>query len=695
MKKIFFFLLLINIMAFSVCFGNNPKLLLSTNEIEWLNEHKNNIRFAPDPNWMPVDYVDSEGVHQGIVAEMVKIIENKLDISFNLVYFNAWADGLHGMRTNEVDFMGSVQRTEERERYLNFTDPYIIMPIVILVRKNYSDKISSEQINKMQLAGVREYAYVEYINNTYPEAEIIEYDDNLTALLQTSIGNADGVIIDLMSASALIEKYNITNLMVGKTLEYSLQLRFATRKDMPILTSILDKVLGSIDESEKEQIIRKWVNIQTLDPDNFFEKYYKHFTYIGIFFLTVLVITLYINYSLKKKISEKTKNLQKEINEKNVAIKLAKQSDELKSAFLNNLSHEIRTPMNAIVGFSTLLRKKKLDDQQIEQFTLIIDDSAQQLLNIVDDVLDMAHIESKQVLIKKEVFDLQELMRSLYDRFLDEAYKKNIDLKLIVHEPEIIHLYSDKFKLRQVITNLLVNAFKFTFKGEIVFGYAVEEKNIRFFVKDTGIGIPKDLHEKIFERFYKIERKDFAFLVGSGLGLSISKGYVELLGGDIWLESSVEEGTELCFTIPYEITRAKPDRIQKYDELGESQEYDFSNTTILVAEDDKYNQIYLEKILSDTNARVIMAMNGKEAINYVNENPEIKIALLDIKMPVMDGLEAAKEIRRKYKSVILIAQTAYSQDQEKELAIQAGFDVFLSKPIDRFKLLNMIKSYIK
>lgn len=696
MRQILFIILLININTFSVCFGNEPELLLAPHEIEWLNENKNNIRFAPDPNWMPVDYVDSEGIHQGIVAEMVKIIENKLDISFNLVYFDAWADGLHGMQNNEVDFMGSVQRTGERERYLNFTDPFITMPIVILVRKNYSEDISPEQINNMLLAGVREYAYVEYVINTYPETEIIEYDDNLTALLQTSIGNTDGVIIDLMSASALIEKYNITNLMVGTTLEYSLELRFATRKDIPVFASILDKALDSIDESEKKQIISKWVNIQTLEPDNFFVKYYKHFIYIGILFLTVLVITIYINYSLKKKISEKTKALQKEINEKNVALKQARQSDELKSAFLNNLSHEIRTPMNAIVGFSSLLISKGLDEKQIEQYTSIIDDSAQQLLNIVDDVLDMALIESKQVSINKEVFDLQQLMRSLYDRFINEANKKAIDLKLNVHEPKIIHLYSDKTKIRQIITNLLVNAFKFTIRGEIAFGYFVEENIIRFFVKDTGVGIPNDLHEKIFYRFFKIENLNTTFLVGSGLGLPISKGYVELLGGKIWVESSGNKGTELCFTIPLseEIKVAKSDRIQKHDKLKVSLKYDFSNITILVAEDDKYNQIYLEEILSETNARVIIAMNGTEAIDYINENPDIKIALLDIKMPGMDGLDAAREIKRTHKSIVLIAQTAYSQDHEEKLAIQSGFDEFISKPIDRLKLLKLIESYI-
>lgn len=374
----------------------------------------------------------------------------------------------------------------------------------------------------------------------------------------------------------------------------------------------------------------------------------------------------------------------------------AEENNRLKSAFLNNLSHEIRTPMNAIVGFASLLRNREIESEQIEQYTSIIDDSAYQLLSIVDDILEMALIESKQVLVNKKVFNLDKLMGSLYDRFKNEASNRNIDFKLNVPVARNIHLYSDQTKLRQIIVNLLVNAFKFTIKGEIDFGCEIEGENIRFFVKDTGIGISNDLNEKIFDRFFKVEDQHNAFIAGCGLGLSISKGYVELLGGNIWVESSGRGWTEFCFTIPLsdEITVAKSDRIQKQDKLQTPHAFDFSNTTILIAEDEKYTQIYLEEILSETNARIILAINGKEAVDYINENPDIKIALLDIKMPGMDGLEAASRIKRKNKNVVLIAQTAYSQDQDREIAIKAGFDEFISKPIDRYELLKLIKSYI-
>ena len=682
--------------SFALCFSNNSDLSLTIDEIRWLNENRENISFTPDPNWMPVDFVDSKGVHKGIVAELVKIIEKKLDLSFNLLYFNAWADGLHGMRNSEVDFMGSVQRTGERESFLNFTDPYIIIPTVILVRKNYSDEINSKQINKMLLAGVRDYAHVEYVNKTYPEAEIIEYDDNLIALMQASLGNTDGVIIDLMSASALIEKYNITNLNIGTTLEYSLELRFASRKDLPELNSILQKTLADIDESQKQEIIRNWVNIQILGSGSFLSRNFKYFIIAGILLLVITILILLISLSLKKQVYARTLELNNEVEQKNLALERAAESDKLKTAFLNNLSHEIRTPMNGIVGFSTLLRNKKITGEQIDQYTRIIDASAYQLLNIVDDILEMAHIESNQVSIHKQQFDLQSFLNSIYNQYKYQVKEKNLEFILSIPESPIFSLYTDKTKLGVIISKLIDNSLKFTPKGKIEFGYEVSGEFLKFFVEDTGIGVTNEMHERLFDRFYKIESMDSQFFGGSGLGLPISKGFTELLGGKIWFESNAEMGSVFFFTIPISEYTQIPGNDKRITQ-GEKQhpaKYDFSNLTILIAEDDEYNQFYLQEIFTRTNARIIMAANGQEAIDSIKSNPDIRIAVLDIKMPVMDGLKAARIIKGKYASLPLIAQTAYTQQHEKDAIFEAGFNDYISKPIDKKELFRLIKTHI-
>ncbi|MGF1586794.1 MAG: ATP-binding protein [Bacteroidales bacterium] len=550
MKQLSITVLAIIIQVFSHSYGNTLDSLLTADEIEWLKKNSHNIRFAPDPEWMPVDYVDSEGVHRGIVSDLLVIIEKKLDLSFNKLYYNPWSEALKAIENGKVDFLGSVQMTGKREEFLNFTDPYISIPLVILVGNNHDETLKANQINKMRLAAVRDYAYLDFVKSNYPEVEIIEYDDHLTTLIQTSLGNTDGAIIDLMAASVLVEKYNITNLNVGTKLDYTWELRFAISKNLPELSSILQKTLADITETQKHEIIGKWVHLDILVSETKYPEIYKYLSYAVIILLFITIVIILINYSLKKKVEERTKELQCEIKEKEIALDRAKESDKLKTAFLNNLSHEIRTPMNGILGFSTLMRGKDLSEDQIERYTTIIDCSANQLLNIVDDILEMAHIDSGQTKVKKGSSDLHSILNSLYDQFKNETDKKGIEFKLSTPADAIMHLNTDKTKLNQIISNLLVNAIKFTEFGRIQFGYESSGEFLKFFVKDTGIGVPEDMKERVFDRFFKVDNSDNQLYSGNGLGLSISKGLVELLGGRIWFESNSDRESVFYFTIP-------------------------------------------------------------------------------------------------------------------------------------------------
>jgi two-component system, NarL family, sensor histidine kinase EvgS len=551
LKQLSITALVIIFQAFTLGYGNSLDSLLTSEEIEWLRENSHNIRFAPDPEWMPVDYVDSDGVHRGIVAELIGIIEKKLGLTFNKLYYSPWSEALKAVEDGKVDFLGSVQMTGRRAEFLNFTDPYITIPLVILVGNN-TDTLNTGRINKMRLAAVRDYAYLDFIKTTYPDVEIVEYDDHITSLIQTSLGNTDGVIIDLMAASALVEQYNITNLNIGARLDYIWELRFAINKNLPELSSILVKALAGITEAQKQEIIGKWVNIDILKSEIQHPEIYKYLSYVVIFLLFITIVILLINYSLKQKVLERTKELQCEIKEKESALEKAKESDRLKTAFLNNLSHEIRTPMNAILGFSTLLRVKQLSQDQIEKYTTIIDCSANQLLNIVDDILEMALIDSGQIMVKKESSDLHYMLESLYSQFKNEANKKSIEFKLSTPDAAVSHLNTDKTKLSQIISNLIANAIKFTEFGKIQFGYEHSGDFLKFFVKDTGIGIPEAMKERVFDRFFKVDTSDNQLYSGNGLGLSISKGYAELLGGKIWFESNSDKESVFYFTIPLE-----------------------------------------------------------------------------------------------------------------------------------------------
>ncbi|MBN2523837.1 MAG: response regulator [Bacteroidales bacterium] len=365
----------------------------------------------------------------------------------------------------------------------------------------------------------------------------------------------------------------------------------------------------------------------------------------------------------------------------------AERSDQLKEAFLQNMSHEIRTPLNAIVGFSALLNEKESVSQElIKHYTSIIKNSSNQLLSIVSDVLTMASIQTGQETIAFNPVDLNALFDELYNIYLPLVEEKNIDLiysKQVSDKKFIIT--TDGIKLRQILTNLLNNAIKFTQHGTIEFKYTVSNNNIDFLVKDTGIGIAREYHELIFERFRQVEHTIPISYGGTGLGLSISRSFAEMLKGSIKVESKPDHGSSFYLTIPYLAATISKNAKKKANTL-----LDHLCVTILIAEDEFYNYMLLESILTGRNIKIYHARNGLEATNICKKNPEIDIVIMDIKMPVMDGITAFKEIRKIRKQLPVIAQTAYALEKDKKELLDLGFTDYIAKPIQPEELLEKI-----
>ncbi|NHN25024.1 response regulator [Flavobacterium jejuense] len=375
--------------------------------------------------------------------------------------------------------------------------------------------------------------------------------------------------------------------------------------------------------------------------------------------------------------------------------KKAEESDKLKSAFLMNLSHEIRTPMNAIMGFSDLLLKKNLNDTEKDEYLKIIQISGRNLIDIIDDLVEMSKIDSDLIEPKYSSIDLNNMIHATFESIkVTVPSYKNIDFKLI--GPKRIskrNVITDVVKLSQVITNLLTNAIKFTDEGFIVLDYHLDLKNsiIHFSVKDSGKGIPDDLQEKIFSRFNKVDFISDRDNKGLGLGLAISKAYIEMLGGTISLKSELGVGSTFTFSIPFQFDNEANEvakEIFNETELGEEE-------IILVAEDDNINFLLIEKLLNLLNFKVIRAKNGQEAVAICKNNKEIDLILMDIKMPSVDGHEAFAKIREFNKNIPIIAQTSYSFPEEIDKINNTGFNDFISKPIDKEKLYFIIKKYIK
>lgn len=394
------------------------------------------------------------------------------------------------------------------------------------------------------------------------------------------------------------------------------------------------------------------------------------------------------NKRQKQELIETNKMLEQKNKELIIAKERALESDRLKTEFLQNMSHEIRTPMNAIIGFSNLL--SDADDNEWEKYVSIIQNSSKQLLHIIEDILEISRLVTKQAPVRKQKVCLNKLFLEHYFYFNIEAKKKNLQLHLKKElsdtESTVI---TDATKLNKILANLLENAIKYTNKGYIEYGFNLIDGNIKFYVKDTGIGIKKENRERIFERFSQEEKVLSRHTGGLGLGLAIVKESVELLGGTISLESEKGKGSLFTVTIPYQLVDS--DRLKDIVSGETNKSLEIKKFNILVAEDEEFNYVLIETILkkNPNDITVLHAINGAKAIDFCKTENDISLVFMDLKMPVMDGFEAAKEIKKLLPQLPVIALTAYVSPENREKALSAGCDDFFSKPVNE-KIINKI-----
>ena len=371
----------------------------------------------------------------------------------------------------------------------------------------------------------------------------------------------------------------------------------------------------------------------------------------------------------------------------------AEESDRLKSAFLANISHEIRTPMNGILGFAELLKAPHRSGEEQAEFIDIIQQSGHRMLDLINNLINVSRIEAGETILHIAETPVNELLRDLHAFFKPEMNKKGLLLNCVTPFPDSESIIeTDSGKLAQIITNLIQNALKFTSKGEIDFGYNLINSTLEFYVIDTGIGIPLEMKTRIFDRFHQVDNPLTRTQEGSGLGLSISKAYVEMLGGTIRVESEVHRGSEFYFTLPYNPTGSK--KILTPAPVIKTQVIEFPAVTILIAEDDAVSSLLLTKTLNSENITTLLAGNGEEAVAMVRQHPKINLVLMDIRMPLMNGYEATALIKKIRPDLPVIVQTAFTSKEEKQRAEKAGCDGFITKPINKNNLLELIKELL-
>ena len=382
------------------------------------------------------------------------------------------------------------------------------------------------------------------------------------------------------------------------------------------------------------------------------------------------------------------------VDELTVAKEKAEESDKLKSSFLANMSHEVRTPMNGIIGFSQFLKDPNLAHDNKIRYIKTIHESCWQLLSIVEDILEISKLETNQIQITNEEFDFVDVLQETFLKFKEQCEQKGLELKLNTNIPDSKRiLYTDKTKTSQILIKLVGNAIKFTHEGIIEFGAKYIDNNIEFYVRDTGIGISLNIREKIFERFRQAETNMARTYGGTGLGLAIAKGYIEILKGKIWVESVEGYGSTFYFILPVKKAKIISEESEIMEEIEPIVSFDMAK--ILVAEDEEINYQYIKRVFNGVGIKnVVRARNGMEAVELIDENQDVNLIMMDLKMPIMNGFEATKIIKSKMPAIPIIAQTALAIHGDKKKAIDAGCDGYVTKPIDYDELISIVEKYI-
>jgi signal transduction histidine kinase/ActR/RegA family two-component response regulator len=661
----------------------------SAEEKVWLSENPS-ITLAVDDTYPPLNYLNKSGQIVGLNIDLVNLIGNKLGIDI-VLEGSSWSAAIEKAMKHEVDGIINATALNERRARLVFTESITQDPQALICDKSLKGASSFSDFQDKRVAAKKNSRQLVLLKSRIPEKNIVVIETLFEGFDLLSRAKIDAIYDDFAPLYYIITSMNLNNISIALIENNGDGSTIGLRNNDPILLSVMNKAINSISMSEKSRIYDKWFQLRIHD-------YRKYYVVIGILFLSAILFFVW-NRMLKLVVKNKTKILVSELAERKkieeelfIAKEKAEESDRLKSAFLANMSHEIRTPMNGIIGFAELLSDLSINNELKKKYARIVIDSGDQLLSIVNDILDISRIEAEKVEVVKAIINVNSLIDELFEFFVLKTNRKGINLLKEKGLSDIdSYLYTDKVKLKQVLSNLISNAIKFTKEGYIKIGYSIDKDKMKFFVEDTGIGINSDIQTKIFERFRQAELDVTRQYGGTGLGLSISEKLSELLGGKIWVESETGKGSIFYFKVPFDNIRTNSG---KKIEEKENCSNCIKGTKILVVEDEEINYLYLLEILKDTGTILLHANNGKEAIDLCATHPEIDIVLMDIKMPVVNGYDATREIKKHRPDLPIIAQTAYALYGDQEKAFKAGCDDYITKPLIKDTLIYKINKHL-
>lgn len=678
--------------------------ILTPYERFWLREHPQ-LRLAANTHWPPFESVDEAGRYQGMVMDYLELIQQRIGYQFQLVFRDTWSETLQALEEREVDAIPAIAITPLREEQMLFSEQYISFPIVLAVREDMPFIGGLDELDNERVGVVRDYASQDFLLMSHPHLNLVLVDTLEEGLLKVSNGELEVLVSNIPSISHLVNRLGIGNIKITGITPYTDEVHFGIRPDMPELRSIINKALATITQEEHEAIYKKWISRSTVTDTD-----YSLVWRVVAVAAVVVVIFLYWNRKLSREVTERMRSEEalRQSEEKLRAAMLeaehlaqaAEAANKAKSEFLANMSHEIRTPMNAVLGYTELLEVMITDEKQ-KSYLESIKKGGRALLTIINDILDLSRIESGKLKMEYAPVDPRRLLRDVEQIFSARAAQKKLDFRLIIPDDLPRALVLDEIRLRQVLFNLVGNAIKFTHQGYISLSARAlpPRQNVSgridlvLSVEDTGIGIPRDQQARIFHAFEQQEGQSNRQYGGTGLGLAISKKLIEMMNGEIRLQSEAGEGSRFDVHL-FDVALGKT-----VDEPAEpapkKRQYRFKPARILVVDDTEVNRDLLRENFANLPFELMLAENGQQALQKAQEDlPDL--ILLDIRMPVMDGFATIQRLRTQpeTQAIPVIALTASNLAQDIDKIRQAGFDAYLHKPVSRPELLATLALFL-